>query len=299
MLGGKAGLAAVGLAAVALTGAIGYRVFNADGSATTTMAQPKSIAELEAHLAKQPEDVEGWRTLGAAHFAHENFASAAQAYARAATLAPTRADLWSSMGEARVLADGSVGAEAHRAFTTALSVDPKDYRARYFLGVEKDLAGDHRAAIDDWIALVAEAPPGAPWEASVRDLIGKVASREKIDIAGRLPPPRADVATPPPNTGDAVAAAAIPGPTAEEMKAASGLTPAQQDEMVQGMVGRLAARLAADPNDADGWIRLMRARMVLNDASGARSALATARKTFASGAERQRIDDAADMLGVR
>lgn len=299
MFGGKAGLAAIGLAAVALAGAVGYRVLGSDQPVTARAPLPTSVADLEAHLAKQPDDVEGWRTLGAAHFAHENFPGAAQAYARAATLAPTRADLWSSLGEARVLADGAVGAEAQRAFTTALAIDPKDYRARYFLGVGKDLAGDHRAAVDDWIALVADAPPGAPWEASVRDLIGKVAAREKIDIAGRLPAPRPAGAMPPADTGGAMAAAAIPGPTAAEMKAASALTPAQQDEMVQGMVGRLAARLAADPNDADGWIRLMRARMVLNDAGGARDSLAGARKNFTSGAERQRIDDAAEMLGVR
>jgi cytochrome c-type biogenesis protein CcmH len=47
------------------------------------------------------------------------------------------------------------------------------------------------------------------------------------------------------------------------------------------MVAGLAARLKADPNDAMGWQRLIRAYHVLGDDTKAKEALATARKTFA------------------
>jgi cytochrome c-type biogenesis protein CcmH len=47
------------------------------------------------------------------------------------------------------------------------------------------------------------------------------------------------------------------------------------------MVAGLAARLKADPNDAGGWQRLIRAYAVLGQAGDAKSALDTARKTFA------------------
>jgi len=42
----------------------------------------------------------------------------------------------------------------------------------------------------------------------------------------------------------------------------------------------LAARLKADPNDALGWVRLMRAYTVLGETEQARQALADARKAF-------------------
>jgi cytochrome c-type biogenesis protein CcmH len=48
------------------------------------------------------------------------------------------------------------------------------------------------------------------------------------------------------------------------------------------MVAGLAARLKADPNDAQGWQRLIRAYTVLGEPDKAKDALATARKTFAS-----------------
>ncbi len=53
------------------------------------------------------------------------------------------------------------------------------------------------------------------------------------------------------------------------------------------MVASLAARLKADPNDALGWVRLMRAYSVLGETEKAKEALATARKTFAGNPDAQ------------
>jgi cytochrome c-type biogenesis protein CcmH len=61
----------------------------------------------------------------------------------------------------------------------------------------------------------------------------------------------------------------------------------------QAMVAMLAARLKADPNDALGWIRLMRAYTVLDETDKAKQALATARKTFAASKDAQTAFDTA------
>lgn len=53
------------------------------------------------------------------------------------------------------------------------------------------------------------------------------------------------------------------------------------------MVASLAARLKADPNDALGWVRLMRAYTVLGETEKAKEALATARKSFAGNVDAQ------------
>jgi len=55
----------------------------------------------------------------------------------------------------------------------------------------------------------------------------------------------------------------------------------------RAMVAMLAARLKADPNDALGWVRLMRAYTVLGETEKAKEALATARKTFANNKDAQ------------
>lgn len=55
----------------------------------------------------------------------------------------------------------------------------------------------------------------------------------------------------------------------------------------RAMVDMLAARLKADPNDALGWVRLMRAYTVLDEKDKAKEALASARTAFAGNADAQ------------
>ena len=54
-----------------------------------------------------------------------------------------------------------------------------------------------------------------------------------------------------------------PGPTAAQVQAAQEMTPEQRAEMILAMVEGLAARLEDEPYDAQGWTRLIRARIVL------------------------------------
>ncbi len=299
-LGGAAliALAAVGVAVVR-SRAPADPPTNSQAAAAPAGNVGDMIAQLEAKLKGNTTDADGWRLLGWSYFETGRYAASAEAYRKAATIDPTKSEYWSALGEATVLAGKSgISAPAEEAFRKALAIDPKDPRARYFIGVKKDIDGDHKGAVDDWIALLKDAPAGAPWAADVRQLIARVADANKIDIAGRLPPPTAPQ-TAPAGSAVAVATEGIPGPTREQMMAAAQLPAGQQDAMVQGMVTGLAQRLAANPKDADGWIRLMRARMVLGQQREAAAALASARAAFAGDAAQQsRFGEAAKALGV-
>ncbi len=254
------------------------------------------ISGLEAKLKANPNDADGWRTLGWAFYETGKFAESASAYARATQINPGKAEYWSSLGEARVMGgSGNVPPEAKLAFEKAVALDPKDPRARYFLGVARDMSGDHKGAIDDWFALLADTPPGAPWEADVRRLIADIGRKEKIEVASRL------AALRPPQSagGAAIATAAIPGPSAQDMRAASQMPKGQQDAMIQGMVDGLEAKLKANPKNAQGWIMLMRSRMSLGELAKASAAYASARAAFAGDAlALGQIDAAARELGV-
>ena len=61
-----------------------------------------------------------------------------------------------------------------------------------------------------------------------------------------------------------------PGPTQEDMAAAQQMTPDQRQEMIRGMVDRLAERLKTDASDFEGWLRLVRAYAVMGDRDKAR-----------------------------
>ena len=247
------------------------------------------IKQLERKLMREPNDPAGWRMLGWSLFETGDLMRSAVAYRRATEIEPENAENWSSLGEALQSASTDVSPEAAAAFERALKLDRTDPRARYFRAVQKDLQGQHEPAVADWIALLGDTPPGAPWEADLRRTILQVAEKHGIDVSGRMPAgPQATAAT-----------AAIPGPTPEQLAAASSIPPGQQSEMVKGMVDRLANRLKRNPKDADGWMRLMRARMVLGDTDAARAAHQSGLAAFRDDSSaRASLDRAARELGV-
>jgi cytochrome c-type biogenesis protein CcmH len=254
------------------------------------------ISKLESKLKVNPDDAESWRMLGLGYSDLGKYAEAAGAYKRATLISPGKAEYWSSLGEAQVLGGpGNVTPAAKAAFAKAIALDPKDPRARYFVGVSKDMAGDHRGAISDWLALLKDTPSGAPWEADVRRLISEVGTREKIDVAAKLASLRP--AAPGPAAG--VATAAIPGPTPSQMRQAAQLPKGQQDTMIEGMVNGLEVKLKANPNNLNGWIMLMRSRVQLGQTAKAQATLVAALAAFSSDAAKMKqIETAANELGI-
>ena len=219
-----------------------------------------------------PGSPDAWLALGDAQMAADDPAGAMPSFRRATALAPTRAEPWSALGEALVKADprDPFPAAALDAFRKAAAIDPKDSRTRYFLGVKRDLDGDHKGAVDAWFAILADSPPGAPWAADVRRTIEQVAQINKLDVGKRL---AALPALDPHAVPGLAAGAAIPGPTPEQLQAAQSLSAAQQRAMVDGMVAQLEARLAREPGNLDGWAMLMRSRIQLGEPDKAKAAL--------------------------
>lgn len=307
----KFGRIALILAALIAVAAIGYAIFRskagdsekAGQSAATAVATGKDgqvgnvdsmIGQLEAKLKQNPNDAAGWSLLGRSFMVTERYAEAATAYDRATKLAPDNVENWSARGEALVYAAGDkVPPDAQAAFNTALSKDPKDARSRYYLGVDKYYRGDKKGAVDTWLALLKETPPGADWEAGLRERITDVAKEAGVDVKGQLAAVAPAAALP------STATDAIPGPTREQMGQASQLPPGQQEAMVSGMVDGLEARLKTNPRDETGWIRLMRSRMVLGQESRASAALQSGLAAFGNDSAVQgRLRASAKQLGV-
>jgi len=295
-------------AAIIALAAIIYSIARSQGAFDSTPPPPAvtappatpeaAIAQLEARLKANPQDAPGWQMLGWAFFETGRYAEAATAYKRAVQLQPANDEFLSAYGEAVTMAgDGnSVPRDAAAAFREALAKNPDNPRARYFLAVEKDLAGDHKGAIDDWFKLLEVTPSGAPWEQNVREAIANVGKANKIEVDKRLAsvtPRAAALGTP------SIATAAIPGPTPNQMRAATGMPKGQQDAMVAGMLASLEGKLAANPKNADGWIMLMRSRTSLGEGGKAAAAYQSAMKVFAGDAgQKQRLTAAAKELGV-
>ena len=251
------------------------------------------IAQLEEKLRANPNDPEGWRMLGWSYGAVGRAADAAEAYGRAAALDPKNAEYPSARGDALVnAAQGQVTPEALGAFQTAIKLDPSNPRALFYLALYEDQQGRHDKAMADWLTLLKSAPPGAAWAGQVRDFVERVARDRHIDLAGKLPPVAAAAPAP-------TAQVTPPGPTPDQVQAASQMSANDRAAMIHTMVDRLADELKSNPRDAEGWMRLMRARMVLGETDKAVAAYRDAKVAFANSPnDLDTLQKAAQSLGI-
>ncbi len=206
--------------------------------------------QLKARLERDPDHPEGWALLGRTLTRLERFAEARDAYDRAIRLKPDEAQLHAELGEVLVLgARGIVTSAAIAEFAKAAD----DPRARFY-GAEAALQrGDAAEAKATLQALLKDAPADAPWR--------QVVSTRLAEIA-----PDATQAGP----------KTLAGPSAQDIAAAQSMSPEERQAMIRGMVERLAARLAQNPGDKEGWARLARAYEVLGETDKAQAARARA-----------------------
>jgi len=261
----------IAAAAIPLVALGVYVVLGAPGLPDQPFAQRLAVWE-NAASAGEPLDpaqmAAVWRDIAAqhpadatplAHLAQSEFdagqpGEADQALHRALTLAPRRADLWEMLGITQVIrANGDVGPDAQDAFRHAVAIDPASLNARYYLARARIAAGDAAGGLADWRALEAALPPDDPRRPELAHEIAQVAA------AGALPAPAAP----------------------EAQNQPGGVGPAQ----IQAMVDGLAARLQANPDDPQGWVRLVRALTVLGEADRRDAALAQARRRYAGNAD--------------
>jgi cytochrome c-type biogenesis protein CcmH len=231
------------------------------------------VGQVEAHLAKNPNDGAGWEVIAPVYLRLGRFDDAVLARRKSLALNGETATRDADLGEALVAAaNGVVTDEAKKQFQNAVARDPQQPKAQYFLGVADEQDGNRDAAAKRWRDMLAQAPPNAPWIGFVRTALGRV-------------------------TGEPVPEAA--GPSDEDVAAAQNMSDEQRSAMIRGMVARLSDRLHANGDDVDGWLRLVRAYVVLGERDKAKGAADDARHALASRPDDvKRIDDLVKALGV-
>lgn len=108
-----------------------------------------------------------------------------------------------------------------------------------------------------------------------------------------------DTAASPTPAAPPIASAPPSGPNASDMAAAEKMAPAARNEMIEGMVSRLAQRLAENGSDVEGWLRLIRAYSVLGERDKALAAAANARTALSGNSDNlRRIGELTKELGL-
>lgn len=135
---------------------------------------PALVSTLAWRMRNSPNDPRGWVLLGKGYLTLNDPSDAAQAFRRAALLAPPQAkpEMLSAYGEALTMAaGGEVTDEARDAFENALKGDPKDFAARFYLGQAYAERRDTARALAYSESLLADTPPNAPWRDALVDRI--------------------------------------------------------------------------------------------------------------------------------
>ena len=223
------------------------------------------IAKAERHLAEKPDDGKGWDVLAPIYFRTMRVSDAQVAYRNAIRLlgpSPVRLD-----GLAETLmavSDGVVTEEARQVLEQSLTLEPDNPRARFYIALSMEQAGRPDEARQAFEALAKQSPSDAPWLPLVNQHIAMNGGAP----AGTNPAaPGADPAAP-------GAGPAAPGnPTQQDVAAAENMSAGDRQQMIRGMVESLDAKLSEDPNNFEGWMRLVRSYAVLNDKDRAAGAL--------------------------
>ena len=242
------------------------------------------VEQLRDAVAARPGDAQGLALLARHEAGLGNFRAAHQAQLallQAKGDAATAED-FSTLADMMIsAAQGYISSDAEKALRAALSRDPDNPRAQYYLGVFMLQVDRPDAAFRLWRDLLEDSSMDDPWTPTVLNRIGEVAMRAGVQYD--LP----DI----PGLFD--------GPTDADIEAAAGMTAEDRAAMINDMVASLAARLANQGGTAEEWARLIRAHGVLGNDTQARAIWQEAEQAFANDdAALTLLRSSADSAGV-
>jgi cytochrome c-type biogenesis protein CcmH len=244
----------------------------------------RAVSDLSQRLLENPDDLRAWELLGASLMALGRPEEAQTAFLETVKRSGRDGDYLAMYAESLIRSNnGQINTTARGVLREAEKTDSTDPRIQFYLGLADAQEGNVGAAVDRWIALANGAPGDAPWLPMVVGRINEAALAQGIDIEGRLN----------------IAENTSPGPSQEDIAAAQEMTPEEQQQMIMSMVNGLAERLEAEPNNPDGWARLMQAYMVLGREDDAKAAFEKASTVFADQPELiARFDSLAQEIGI-
>nr|WP_272210669.1 hypothetical protein [Marinicella sp. W31]MDC2876571.1 hypothetical protein [Marinicella sp. W31] len=134
-------------------------------------------------------------------------------------------------------------------FKQAEAIDPENLRTLYFTALAAEQSGDSVFAIERFERLQAALPDNSPWH----EMVARQIALNRVRLAD----------------GGVVEN----GPDEQAVAAAAELAPEARADMIAGMISGLEQRLNEEPDDIDGWMRLIRSYSVLGEQRKAALAL--------------------------
>ena len=229
------------------------------------------IARAEAHLEQSPNDARGWDVLAPIYLRLGRAADAANAYRAAIRIDEENVSRNLGLGEALIaISGGTITTEAETLFQKAAKFAPGDIRPQYYLAQGELQDGQPEAAASRLQAFLNKSNIDASTRVQAEELLARLRSQPQ----------------------------SVPGPTSEDVEAASQLSVEDREQMVEGMVERLDTRLRENGADLASWKRLLRSYMIINRRDAAEDALKRGLSAL-KGEEQVELQLYASQLGLK
>lgn len=210
----------------------------------------KLVKKLREAIKKRPNDEQGLRLLALHEFRIGKYRAARKAHTRIMKVVGDKVTAKDYIDFAEVMifaTNGYVSPEAEITLSQALKLKPNDGRTRYYSGLAMAQNGRADVAYRLWEGLLKEGPQDAAWIPLIKSQIDDVARLAGINMSNQP----------------------LPGPTTDQINAASGMTKEDRKKMIRGMVAGLGERLATNGGTMNEWARLIRALGVLGETARA------------------------------
>lgn len=210
----------------------------------------KLVKKLREAIKKRPNDEQGLRLLALHEFRIGKYRAARKAHTRIMKVVGDKVTAKDYIDFAEVMifaTNGYVSPEAEITLSQALKLKPNDGRTRYYSGLAMAQNGRADVAYRLWEGLLKEGPQDAAWIPLIKSQIDDVARLAGINMSNQP----------------------LPGPTTDQINAASEMTKEGRKKMIRGMVSGLGERLATNGGTMNEWARLIRALGVLGETARA------------------------------
>lgn len=159
--------------------------------AEPSLTMPQALAELRDHLARQPDDVQGWMLLAQTSAMQHDATAARDAYDHVLTLDANNAEAMVGWAENDSIArsDHRIDGRALDLLKRAVQMHPDSQRGLWLLGIGNFQRGEYREAAATWRLLQPQLEPGSTVAKAVAEQIAVADAR-----AGGAPPALATAA---------------------------------------------------------------------------------------------------------
>ena len=229
-----------------------------------SLAEPETAEILQALRAaafERADEVQAWAYLAQVEASIGNMQRAARAQERTIALlgdTVTEADYVRLLDFLVIGTQGYVSPEAETITVRILQNNPESTPALYYAGLLYAQNDRPDRAFNFWRNVVENGDQNTMYWDFAAGQISDVAAQLGMDYA--LPDQR--------------------GPSADDLAAAEDMTPEERQQMIQGMAGQLADRLASEGGPPQDWARLVSSLAVLGENETALTVLNEAETIF-------------------